>query len=300
VPEIYCRFFIDTEIFQRLRHIEQPSMRVLYPSAHHDRFAHSLGVFHLGTLAFDNLRKNASESLPNMSDEEWGTYRHTFLIACLLHDCGHAPFSHTFEEYYKGDALNARLAKLVDQKANEDNIAGGTHEKVSAILVLEHFKENIAKVDASIDPILVARMILGWEHEVKDTEKKIFENCLICTLNSNAIDVDKLDYIARDTWASGVNNATIDIHRLLSALTIGKQEDGRKVLSFHKSALSVIQSVVTGRNYLFRWIYYHHKVCYDQWLLQKAVKSLAPEDTDDARDEFMEKVTLVQNIYQTD
>ncbi|NJK94004.1 MAG: hypothetical protein HC905_02915 [Bacteroidales bacterium] len=60
IPDKYCIDFIDTKIFQRLRRIEQTSMRVLYPSAHHDRFAHSIGVYHLGQTAFQNLKKNSA------------------------------------------------------------------------------------------------------------------------------------------------------------------------------------------------------------------------------------------------
>ena len=56
VPAAICADYIDTPIFQRLRYIEQTSMRVLYPSAHHDRFIHSLGVYHLGKMAFSHLR----------------------------------------------------------------------------------------------------------------------------------------------------------------------------------------------------------------------------------------------------
>ena len=89
VPTVYCEKFIDCELFQRLRRIEQTSMRVLFPAAHHDRFAHSLGVYHLGKIAFDNLSKN-SDSTYNLEQ-----FRSTFEIACLLHDCAHAPFSHS-------------------------------------------------------------------------------------------------------------------------------------------------------------------------------------------------------------
>ena len=61
IPEKYCERFIDTAIFQRLRRIEQTSMRVLYPTAHHDRFAHSIGVYYLGQLAFSYLEKNSKD-----------------------------------------------------------------------------------------------------------------------------------------------------------------------------------------------------------------------------------------------
>lgn len=60
VPKDFCHAFIDTPIFQRLKNIEQTSMRPLYPSAHHDRFVHSLGVYYLASRAFHHIKKNTN------------------------------------------------------------------------------------------------------------------------------------------------------------------------------------------------------------------------------------------------
>ena len=89
---------LDTEEFQRLRNIRQTGYQSLYPSALHNRFVHSLGVFHLGKKAlgyFENNINIQNEVIPG-----WDEIRNTFLTACLLHDVGHSPFSHTGEEYY--------------------------------------------------------------------------------------------------------------------------------------------------------------------------------------------------------
>ena len=89
---------IDTEEFQRLRNIRQTGYQSLYPSALHNRFVHSLGVFYLGKKALEYFEKNT-----NIQDEpfaDWDEIRRTFLTACLLHDVGHSPFSHTGEDYY--------------------------------------------------------------------------------------------------------------------------------------------------------------------------------------------------------
>lgn len=274
VPASYCRTFVDTEIFQRLKSIEQTSMRPLYPSARHDRFVHSLGVYHLGAKAFHHLRKNTHETV--LAGVSLDQYKHTFLIACLLHDCGHAPFSHTFESYYnrEGRALQA-LTRLVDEEFINDlnnTPDPSPHELVSAVLLLEKYAQGIRTFGA--DPMLAARMIIGCEHKPGDTERKQIENCLIRLLHGKAIDVDKLDYIVRDTWASGVNNVSVDIHRLLSSLEIIQKSETRE-LAFRRSALSVVESVVDARNYMFEWIYSHHTVVYYQHLLQTAVKGLA-------------------------
>lgn len=147
------------------------------------------------------------------------------------------------------------------------------HEKASAVIVLKEFRDAIVKCNG--DPKLICRMILGCKHRQSPGHKELLQNCLIELLNSTTIDVDKLDYILRDTWASGVNNISIDIERLLSSLTIVRDNDGVPRLAFNKSALSVVQNVVEARNYLYRWVYGHHKVVYFHELLRRATEALA-------------------------
>jgi len=301
VPVRFCADFVDTPLFQRLRRIEQTSMRVLYPSAHHDRFIHSLGVYHLGKLAVRSLRQSAEErwkefSTDSVSTDLWKRYTTTFEVACLLHDCGHAPFSHTLEEQYdpkdrgNGNAakskLDAELIALTESdgvfRQDFESCLAAPHEKTSAILVLTEFKDRIKQHDC--DPLLVARMILGCLHHstsqpdfsLDSTEK--LENCLIQLLNGKAIDVDKLDYILRDTWASGVDNVAVDVDRLLGALIVTKIDDDFPKLAFGSRALSVLQSAVDARNYLYQWIYSHHKVLYDAELLKRAVEALGKSE----------------------
>jgi len=274
VPDDFCREFIDTPIFQRLRHIEQTSMRSLFPCARHDRFAHSLGCFHLATLAFDYFKKNTHDHFRNkIKDQDWGCLQTTFQLASLLHDCAHAPFSHTLEHYYVNSNLDKLLSKEMradtDFASDYESCSAKPHEKASAYILLKHFGAKIKNFKGN--PLLSGRMVLGclFKNPGKDQKKRL-TNCLIGLLNGT-IDVDKLDYILRDTWASGINNVSIDIHRLLSALSISPKED---YLVFHKNALSVIQSVIDGRNFLYRWVYSHHKVVYTEYLLKKSVEKL--------------------------
>jgi HD superfamily phosphohydrolase len=99
VPSVICKLLIDTPVFQRLRHIEQTSARMLFPSARHDRFSHSLGVFHLAQLACESIKIN-NPSFNAEESDQLELVSKTFKIAALMHDCAHAPFSHTFEEFY--------------------------------------------------------------------------------------------------------------------------------------------------------------------------------------------------------
>ncbi len=200
-----------------------------------------------------------------------------------MHDCGHSPFSHTFEEFYnRNDRAEEFLFQQVDQtfKADYDHnyAASGhgpaAHEIFSAGIFLKHYRAPFSEICPGPGPAIVARMITGCLHQPAKNKNEEIENCLILLINGRAIDVDKLDYILRDTWASGVNNVTIDVHRLLSALELARY-DGRLVPAFKKSALSVIQSVLDGRNFLYNWIYSHHTVCYHTHLLYEAVKQLS-------------------------
>lgn len=282
IPDSYCSRIIDTPIFQRLRCIEQTSMRPLYPAAHHDRFIHSLGVFHLGRKVFEAIKQNSDWQF--IDEEDVTRLKNSFLLACLLHDCAHAPFSHTFEDYYelpvdessgKGRAQN-ELEELVSDEFNTDlvTVKPQQHELASASIAISQYTTAIEHHQGS--PELVARMIVGCKHKKQVPGNTVlkFENCFIELLNGAPVDVDKLDYILRDTWASGVKNVSIDVDRLLNAIFVDFRDDGVQ-LGFKQSALSVIQSVVDGRNFLYQWVYSHHTVLYYNELLTRASKKLA-------------------------
>lgn len=298
LPASYCEHFVDTGIFQRLKKIRQTTMYVLFPSAHHDRFSHSLGVYHLGKIAFGNLTRNAAV-FNRLNQRRLDGYKHSFLIACLLHDCAHTPFSHTCEEYLDIERnLDAELIKEVSSTRFNDDYQysePGTHEKASAIIVSTQFKDSIEKRGADLE--LVVRMITGCKYR-KPNSKQQLENCLIELLHSRTIDVDKLDYIMRDTWTSGVNNISIDIDRLLSAITIQKDKKNNLRLAYKKSAMSVLQNVVDARNYLYRWIYSHHKVIYFQELLTKAIDTLAKLVSPDNSKDFYKKFFSLESLLK--
>jgi hypothetical protein len=283
VPQIYCKYFIDTPIFQRLRHIEQTSMRCLFPGAHHDRFIHSLGVFHLGQWMYEVLLNNTAGDQAIHAALQEKSLKHTFLIACLMHDCGHAPFSHTLEKFYNdsgvsGGVHNQAFAslsdcfQLEDFKVEEKEFKPAHHEAMSAVVLKECFDGKTPDLDW--DATLAARMITGCKHHSPGTLTLRVQNILIGLLNSSAIDMDKLDYIMRDTWASGVKNSAIDVQRLIEAATIVNAGTENIRLAYRKSALSVIQSVVDARNYLYEWIYNHHTVLYYAEMLKRSVLDL--------------------------
>ena len=274
--------FVDTPSFQRLRRIEQTSMRALYPSARHDRFIHSLGTFYLGSVAIDYIKKNSDVTI---SDVEYKS----FLLACLLHDCGHSPFSHTFEDCFNPRGCLLDLLKEVTSDVDnlykdiECNADAASHEYLSAIIAINIFGEQIEQFGG--DPVLVARMITGITYSDDN-----IRNPLIGLLNGRAIDVDKLDYTIRDLAISGIKHINVDSDRLLSSMLI-VNNNNRFRLCFKKNALSAINSVVEVKNFLARWVFSHHIVQYDQYLLKSCVKELACKKYSSANeDEAMEQL----------
>ena len=130
IPKSFITNLIDTEYFQRLRNIDQTGMKMLYPNAKHDRFSHSLGVYHLGRKAVKKLIQDIKSNY--CYNKEWDVNYYwekneiCFLIACLLHDIGHAPFSHSLEQLIlensrvtrmrEGNQLTGKAAKLKENQ----------------------------------------------------------------------------------------------------------------------------------------------------------------------------------------
>lgn len=250
-------------------------MGVLYPSALHNRFTHSLGVYYLGQKAFSQVKKNSSILCPEIEEGKWKSLEVTFAFACLLHDCAHSAFSHTFEHHYLYQTtVKTSLIDLLRDSDPEferdiENIGITPHEVVSSIVAIKFFKEPLEA--RQVDLALLARMITGCKFS---DPTKSFMNCLISLLNGFSIDVDKLDYILRDTLTSGTANVIIDVERLLSSLVIKKDMDDAYKLYFNKNALSVINNVLNGRNFLYEWIYSHHQVWYNEELIKNGLDKL--------------------------
>lgn len=258
IPSIIVSNLIDTEQFQRLRYIEQTSMRSLYPAARHDRFIHSLGVYYLGKLAFRGFMNNSREVISNIIERKednvlleineywWKKQQLLFEIACLMHDCAHAPFSHTLEQFYhlkKDTDGNPKLVKLLQQKCEElgdeefgedfyskTNLEwmGAPHEQLSSYIILNEYIDSIERIFNVLCPdvklqnkdfVYICRMIIGCKYKEKDAEHSL-KNCIISLLNSSTIDVDGLDYIVRDAQMSGISAYNIDYQRILSSFTI--------------------------------------------------------------------------------
>lgn len=293
VDDHFIKQIIDTQLFQRLRRVEQTSIRSVYPSARHDRFIHSLGVYHIGSLIVEHLKKEAQ------ANKYWGETETTlgiiydsYLAACLLHDVGHAPFSHSFERYF--GQKNSLAASLVAEMKNGEFESDlnklmeieepNFHEFTSAIVSVVKFKERLKRIN--IDTELVVRMIIGNTYRIKEETHQI-QNCFISLLHGNIIDADRLDYACRDVWASGYSTSSIDLRRLISASHIKKDKDNKYVVCFESNSLNEIDGLLNVKDFQVRFVINHHTVSYDQWLLDSAARRMAlkyfpnePEDKD--------------------
>lgn len=322
---------VDTCEFQRLREIRQTNYNGLYPSSLHNRFTHSLGVYYLGKIVVDKFLDNLEETYKETHKDgytkiyekdlvELNRYKETFIYACLLHDVGHAPFSHSCEMYYK-DYIEENKYKLVEgqnicslynrlyeevcdnQKYKRDDYRNPfyedyrkiinsdeifkPHEAMSVIISLKKFNKFL---EEKINFELFARMILGCINSSSDTILIGVQNCLIKMLNSKIIDVDKLDYLLRDTKMTGFHTSSIDIDRLLESFCLVEGSDCKYYLGYKKNILSTLVNVVICLDSEKKWIQSHPIIKYETYLFEKCVNELK----NNAKEIFTEKA-LTEN-----
>lgn len=277
VEEKFVDNIIDHAHFQRLRYIKQlTSTYMVYPAANHSRFEHTIGVYHLANLAFENLRDD-SEFRSYDSIEE---LKDSVLSAALLHDVGHPPMSHIGETLLDRE----RLKEILEEEGFGDRIREAEtlgqdileneakHELLSCVIILREFSEGLEAI--GVNPKEVCSHIFGLsiEGEVND----VWQRKVGAELISSPMDVDRLDYIKRDDHMTGANVANVDAERMVESYTTA---DSSLVLS--DKALSAIRNYLEGRIALYMWVNQHHKVVYADELLKEAVVSLAEEDGQD-------------------
>lgn len=274
---------VDSPFFQRLRDIIQTSYVSVYPASLHNRFTHSLGVFYLGKKASDYVLedfKNVHKDFYESNIEEIEVIHNTFILACLLHDVGHSPFSHTGEKFFFEKVKDGTyliwlllLDIVADEKFSRDanTLTGAPHEIMSAYISLKYLigtrqEEPRLKIDKS----LFARSIIGLKYADSD-EISSLKNCFIDLLNSQTIDTDRLDYLIRDSYMSGYNSANIDYERLLSAISI-KNKNGQYKIIFNKKALSVLENAILARDEEKKWIQSHPTILYESYLIEGMIR----------------------------
>lgn len=294
---------VNTPEFQRLRSIEQVSFRPVYPGARHDRFLHSLGTYHLaGKFAdcfFRNLKKDLKITLPAAEEK---LLRTTFSYAALLHDIGHAPFSHTTEDFFAEEKSTRPSADPIDnpypliwddlclavQQVNplEGDLffgsgkkQGASHEIMSSILLIENRFRFIPEQEReNVDPALAARIVIGFPYCIGDLnlspESRGVRNCLIRLLNGEVMDVDRLDYMGRDTLMTGYTNAPLDLDCLADSVTALRLENNELTLAYRDSALAVFDLMFQAKLSHDAWVIGNPAGQYDSALRIHCIRKL--------------------------
>jgi len=228
------RDVIDTHPLQRLRRIRQlAGSEFVYPAANHTRFEHVLGAMHLAGIL--------GKALPaSLNEHQIDQLR----LAALLHDIGHGPFSHVFEPL-----MIRHLGK--------------THEDLVPWLVNEtEIAERLEKNGHS--PKTLGKLAVGR----LNNKKQPFLDQVI----SSSVDVDKMDFLVRDSFHTGAGYGSIDVHRLLYTMDI---LDGN--LSVDGTAVATLESFLLARLESFRTIYFHRASRAVQIMIVKALESAKDE-----------------------
>jgi HD superfamily phosphohydrolase len=230
------RQVIDTPEFRRLSQISQLGLvSLVYPAAHHTRFEHSLGVYRLALLYLKQLAHD-----PRFTAAIGPSDAEVFLVAALLHDLGHWPFCHPIEDL--------RLAGVPE------------HELFANSFILEGEIADILRADWGINPRDVVALL---SEGPRDTKSRIFASML-----SGPIDVDKMDYLPRDSLHAGVPYGRhFDQQRLIGSLCLNESGDGLAITDKGRTAAEMM---VFSRYVMFSEVYWHHAVRSATAMLQRA------------------------------
>ncbi len=217
---------IDTPEFQRLRRISQIGFaNLVYPGANHTRFEHSLGTMHIAKTLVEKM---------NADDDE----KREIVASALLHDIGHAPFSHCSE------VILSKYLKIA-------------HEDVERILKKGEIRDVLNELGFKVTKII--RHIKGQSE---------------CNVVSGDIDADRMDYLVRDSYYTGVAYGVFDISRLLNKITF----EGKKMV-IEAGGLKAAESLLISRYMMYPTVYFHHVCRIARKMFEKAVEFCIEEGT---------------------
>ena len=202
---------VKTKEFQRLRRIKQlGTLYLAFHSAEHSRFNHSLGVYEIVRRMIENF-----EEYPEWDSDD----RLLALSAALLHDLGHGPFSHTFEDIFHTD-----------------------HEEYTKKIILE---------DTEVNEVL-SRVSPDFPREVAEVINKTHPNKLVISMISSQIDADRMDYLQRDSFYTGVSYGNFDMERILRVMRPSKDE-----VLIKESGMHAVEDYLMSRYQMYWQVYFH-------------------------------------------
>ena len=208
---------LDSKEFQRLRRIRQLGGDFqVYPTAEHSRFSHSLGVYEI-------VRRMVTE-VKSLCVELTEYDKVCVMLAGLLHDVGHGPFSHAFE-----------------------HITNHSHEEYTAKIILGNTELNaiLRNVSERLPQDIVS--IIQHTHE----------NDILNQIVSGQLDADRMDYLLRDSYFTATSYGQFDLERILRTMRVRKTSEGRKVIVVKYTGIHSVEDYIMARYQMYWQVYYH-------------------------------------------
>ncbi|HEX2643372.1 MAG TPA: HD domain-containing protein [Thermoanaerobaculia bacterium] len=238
---------INSRPLQRLRFIHQLGFTFLvFPGAEHSRFGHALGAMHLAGRVYESLCGKAEGLLPAGARSR---ERRLVRAAALLHDLGHAPFSHSAEELFEG---------------------GIDHEEMTRRLIATpEIAAIFERHGDGLEPADVVRLLRGGGNP---TER------LLSQIVAGELDVDKMDYLLRDSQLCGVQYGSFDLERLLDTMLPVADPDGTGwALGLDAGGVHALEALVMARYYMFTQVYFNAtgkalELHLNEWLKESGVR----------------------------
>jgi HD superfamily phosphohydrolase len=245
---------LDLPVVQRLRRLRQLGLAYLaFPSAEHSRFTHALGALAMGTRAFDQLVRLGREFFRDDADVAY--QRRLVRGALLLHDIGHGPFSHACEA-----------------------VLGVRHElRTAELLRLPEMRAGIEALEIESNDVL--GLILGDPASPYPALREL--------VSGPNLDADRMDYLQRDAYFTGVAAGRYDVEQLVASLRLFER-DGQIVMGIDARGVVALESFVMARYMMFASVYFHHTTRLFEHILHDALRELWPDPHAlDPIDEFL-------------
>ena len=208
---------LDSKEFQRLRRIRQLGGDFqVYPPAEHSRFSHSLGVYEI-------VRRMVTE-IKSLSVELSEYDKICVMLAGLLHDVGHGPFSHAFE-----------------------HVTNHSHEDYTAKIILGETELN--QVLTEVSPRLPEDIVSIIEHD--------HPNDILNQIISGQLDADRMDYLLRDSYFSATSYGQFDLERILRTMRVRKIDENKKALVVKYTGIHSVEDYIMARYQMYWQVYYH-------------------------------------------
>lgn len=256
------RDIINQPAFQRLRRIKQLAWTdMVYPGASHTRFEHSLGVMHVVTKLVEAIAERQKDYLHNelkYVDGSLDRIKTVLRLAALLHDVGHAPFSHAAEDVFP---------------ARPDGEETFEHEEYSAAIVKYELADVIEAHPYNHFRIQVKDIIAFFLGDRTDRDCRIWGDLL-----SSQLDGDRMDYLLRDSYHAGVNYGRYDLNRVAATVRlIQRPSSDEYTMGIDDDGIHATEGLILARYMMFTQLYFHKtRVIYDYHLVEALKAILQP------------------------